>query len=69
MVKLSKSQSGLRAWGAGCIKGQFTLEWAVLLIAVVTAMLLMRPYVRDAMRANVKSTEIQLNTAMRDNRP
>jgi len=50
-------------------KGQYTMEWAVLMSAAVIAALMMRSYVRDAMRANVKSTEMQLNGAMHDNRP
>ena len=37
--------------------------------AFVIAALLMREYVRDAMRAGVKTTEMQLNGAMQDNRP
>ncbi len=50
-------------------KGQYTIEWAVLMAAVVIAAMLMRGYVRGALRANVKSTEMQLNGAMLDNRP
>jgi len=52
----------------GC-GGQYTLEWAVMMSAAVIAAMLMRHYVRDAMRANIKSTEMQLNGAMHDNRP
>ena len=50
-------------------RGQFTMEWAVLLAAVVIAAIVMRDYVFDAMRANVKFTEMQLNGAIHDNRP
>lgn len=50
-------------------KGQYTLEWAVFMTAVVTAVVLMSGYVMQAMRANAKSTEMQLNGAMQDNRP
>ena len=50
-------------------QGQYTLEWAVLVSAVVIAAVLMRGYVTGALRANVKSTEMQLNGAMQDNRP
>ena len=50
-------------------RGSYTLEWTILLSAVVIAAVLMRTYVRDAIRAGIKSTEIQLNGAMRDNRP
>ncbi len=57
----------LRRW-SGC-KGQYTVEWAVLMAAAVIAATLMRTYVRGAMRANIKSTEMQLNGAMFDNRP
>lgn len=49
--------------------GQHTIEWAVLVTAMVIAGTMMLTYVRDALRANVKLTEIQLNGAMRDNRP
>ncbi|MDP3703231.1 MAG: hypothetical protein Q8R78_02460 [Candidatus Omnitrophota bacterium] len=50
-------------------RGQYTLEWGILVSAVVIAGVLMRGYVRGALRANVKSTEMQLNGAMQDNRP
>ena len=49
--------------------GQYTLEFVVLLAAVSIAATLMAGYVRGAIRANVKSTEMQLNGAMQDNRP
>ena len=54
--------------GSSC-SGQYTLEWAVLMMAVAAVVVLMAPYVRDSLRANVKSTEMQLNAAMQDNRP
>jgi len=50
-------------------RGQYTLEWGILVSAVVIAAMLMRDYVQGALRANVKSTEMQLNGAMNDNRP
>ena len=50
-------------------RGQYALEVCILLAAVVVAATLMTKYVRGAMRANVKMTEMQLNGAMRDNRP
>ena len=50
-------------------KGQYALEVAILLAAVVTAATLMARYVRGSLRANVKITEMQLNGAMWDNRP
>jgi len=50
-------------------QGQYTLEWGVVVAAVVIAAVLMRGYVHGALRANVKSTEMQLNGAMLDNRP
>ena len=50
-------------------RGQYCLEWGILVAAVVIAGVLMRGYVRGALRANVKSTEMQLNGAMLDNRP
>ena len=49
--------------------GQYTIEWALLLAAMVTAVGLMTHYVSYAFQANVKSTEMQLNSAMLDNRP
>lgn len=50
-------------------QGEYALEVCILLAAVVVAATLMTKYVRGAMRANVKMTEMQLNGAMRDNRP
>ena len=49
--------------------GAYTVEWAVMVTACVIAGLLMANYVKRALRANVKSTEMQLNGAMQDNRP
>ena len=49
--------------------GAYTLKWCVMVTAVIVAGLLMANYVRRALRANVKSTEMQLNGAMLDNRP
>ena len=49
--------------------GVYALECAILLAAVVAAAVLMAGYIRGSMRANVKMTEMQLNGAMRDNRP
>lgn len=56
-----------RRWGPRA--GQHLLEWTLLFAAVVAAAQLMTFYVRDALAAKVKSTELQLNGAMRDNRP
>lgn len=50
-------------------RGQYAVETAMLFAAVAIAAVLMRLYVRQAIAANVKSTEMQLNGAMRDNRP
>ena len=50
-------------------QGQYALEVCILLAAVVVAASLMARYVRGSLRANVKMTEMQLNGAMRDNRP
>ena len=49
--------------------GQYTMEMAVTMWAIAVAVILMALYVRDALRANVKSTEMQLNGGMFDNRP
>ena len=49
--------------------GQYALEVAILIAAVVIAASLMARYVRGSMRANVKMTEMQLNSAINDNRP
>ena len=53
----------------GSAKGQYTLEWAVLMAAMVTAVFVMRDYIGGTMRANQESLEMQLNGAMADNRP
>lgn len=45
------------------------MEWAVLMMALGFAVILMGSYVRDSLRAGAKSTEMQLNAAMVDNRP
>lgn len=50
-------------------RGQYTLEWGVLMAAVVAAAILMQGYVNRSLRGNVKSTETQLNAAMQENRP
>ena len=49
--------------------GQTAVELTVLFAAMAAAAALMTTYVRHAMRANVKATEMQLNGAMKDNRP
>lgn len=49
--------------------GQYTIEVSVLLAAIVIAAVLMAPHVRGSLRANVKITEMQLNSAIEDNRP
>jgi len=55
-----------RSWWCS---GQYTMEWGMMMAALVIAAILMNGYVRQAMRAGVKTTEMQLNGAMRDNRP
>jgi len=59
---------GIRRVARG-LNGQYTMEMAVTMSAVAVAVILMAIYVRDALRANVKSTEMQLNGGMFDNRP
>lgn len=49
--------------------GQTALELSVLVVAVVTACMLMAQYVKESLRANVKMTEMQLNSGIEDNRP
>ena len=49
--------------------GQYLIEWSVLFAALVIAGILMRQYVRDAVRGNLELTERQLNGSMEDNRP
>lgn len=51
------------------LNGQYTMEMAVTMSAVAVAVILMAIYVRNALQANVKSTEMQLNGGMFDNRP
>lgn len=50
-------------------RGQALFEWVLLFASVVAVMTAMISYVRQAVGANVKSTEMQLNGAMQDNRP
>jgi len=45
------------------------MEVVVLFAAVSIAAILMATYIRQGMGAGVKSVEMQLNGAMRDNRP
>ena len=49
--------------------GQSMFEVAVLVAAVSLAVTAMTVYVSDAIGANVKSVEMQLNGGMQDNRP
>ncbi len=50
-------------------RGQYLLEWTLLFAAVVFAVGVMTFFVKDSLAAKVKGTEMQLNGAMRDNRP
>ena len=50
-------------------EGQHAIEWAVLLSVVVIAITMMKEYLYAAMKASAKTIELQLNGAMRDNRP
>ncbi len=59
---------GIRRVARG-LNGQYTMEMAVTMSAVAVAVILMAIYVRNALQANVKSTEMQLNGGMFDNRP
>lgn len=49
--------------------GQSTIEYAVLLAAVVAAIVVMGDYVRRAMNAHGNSVEEQMNGAVVDNSP
>jgi hypothetical protein len=51
------------------VQGQSTMEYAIMLAAVVAAVVVMGGYVREAMNAHGNSVEEQLNGAVRDNRP
>ena len=51
------------------VRGQSTMEYAVLLAAVVAAIVVMGDYIRRAMNAHGNSVEEQLNGAVLDNSP
>ena len=59
--------AGRRVWRDE--SGQHLLEWVLLFMAVVVAAKVMSAYVHNALAANVKTTEMQLNGAMHDNQP
>ena len=69
LINLRNQFDNLRHQSRRSRRGQYTLELVVLLSAMAIAAAMMAGYVRGAMRANVKSTEMQLNGAMQDNRP
>jgi len=54
---------------AGQARGQSTLEYVVLIVAVVSALVVMSGYVRRAFNAHGNALEEQLNGAVADNRP
>ncbi len=51
------------------VSGQSMLEYAVLLAAVTSALVLMSDYVQKAFSAHTKAIEVELNGATQDNRP
>jgi hypothetical protein len=51
------------------VRGQSTVEYAVLLAAAVAAIVVMGDYIRRAMNAHGNSVEEQLNGAVLDNSP
>lgn len=51
------------------LRGQYAMEVVVLFAAMSIAAILMATYIKQGMGAGVKSVEMQLNGAMRDNRP
>lgn len=55
-----KNQIGFRPPSA-MRKGQSTLEYAILIAVVASALVAMHTYVRRAMQANVKNLELELN--------
>lgn len=47
-------------------RGQNTVEYAVLIAAVATAMIAMATYVRRSVQANMKNVEQELNAAVEE---
>ena len=50
-------------------RGQSILEYAVLVAAVTSALVLMSDYIRKAFNAHAKAIEEELNGATDENRP
>jgi len=50
-------------------RGQSMLEYAVLIAAVASALILMSDYVRKAFNAHAEAIEEELNGATEDNKP
>ena len=48
------------------VRGQSTLEYAVLVSATVAALVVMGTYVRRAVQANLKQTELAVNGSVSD---
>ena len=57
------------AWSPAPLRGQSMLEYAVLVAAVTSALVLMSDYVRRAFNAHAKAIEVELNGAVEDNSP
>ena len=56
--------------GAGrSLRGQSMLEYAVLVAAVTSALVVMSDYIRRAFNAHAKSIEVELNGAIDENEP
>ena len=53
--------------GAMTRRGQSLLEYAVLIVAVVSALVVMSDYVRRAFNAHAEAIEEELNGATEDN--
>ena len=51
------------------VRGQSMLEYAVLVAAVTSALVLMSEYVRRAFNAHAKAIEVELNGAVDENSP
>ncbi len=51
------------------VRGQSMLEYAVLVAAVTSALVLMSDYVRRAFNAHAKAIEVELNGAVEENSP
>lgn len=53
----------------GLVGGQSMLEYAVLIAAVTSALVMMSGYVSNAFSAHTKAIEVELNGATQDNQP